>query len=88
MLSDVLKSLHKNIKVKTMQKLIDKKRFEAKCEYCRYVHIPEDRSIALCSKKGFVDFSDSCKKFRYDPLKRIPKKTVLNTDFSYEDFNI
>lgn len=71
-----------------MQKLIDKKRFDARCEYCRHARIPEDRSIILCAKKGVVDFSDSCRHYKYDPLKRVPKKGTLNTDFTEDDFKI
>ena len=71
-----------------MQKLIDKKRFDARCEYCRHARIPEDRSIILCAKKGVVDFSDSCRHYIYDPLKRVPKKVTLNTDFTEDDFKI
>ena len=71
-----------------MQKLIDKKRFDARCEYCRHARIPEDRSIILCAKKGVVDFSDTCRHYKYDPLNRVPKKVTLNTDFTEDDFKI
>lgn len=71
-----------------MQKLIDKKRFEAKCEYCAFARVPDDRSMVLCTKKGLVDFSDSCRRFKYDPLKRIPVKISLNTDFTEDDFKL
>ena len=71
-----------------MQKLIDKKRFEAKCEYCVYARVPEDRSMVLCTKKGLVEFDGSCRRFKYDPLKRVPVKITLNTDFTEDDYKL
>ena len=71
-----------------MQKLIDKKRFDARCEYCRHARIPEDRSIILCAKKGVVDFSDSCRHYKYDPLKREPNRVKLADNYTAEDFKL
>ena len=41
-----------------------------------------------CEKFGEVKSYDSCKKFVYNPLKRIPKKEVLlaNSDVNNIDF--
>lgn len=61
---------------------------EPKCEYCVHARIPEDRTEALCPKKGVVSLDYSCKKFKYDPIKRIPKKVTLQSIFTEEDFKI
>ncbi len=71
-----------------MSFFIKNKSIEPKCEYCIYAKIPDDRCEALCVKKGVVELDFSCKKFKYDALKRIPTKITLQTDFTQEDFKI
>lgn len=63
------------------------KAIEPMCEYCERVHTENDGRL-ICEKKGEVCGDDNCKKFKYDPLKRIPKSPKLNMDFSPEDFQI
>jgi hypothetical protein len=59
------------------------------CELCEYASaIAGDGVHMLCSKKGVMEKEKGCRKFRYDPLKRVPHRTVLNTDFSAADFSI
>lgn len=71
-----------------MQKLIDENKYEPKCAYCLHARIPDDKSCVLCKKKGIMSFDDSCKKFKYDPLKRVPVKIRINNDFDEDDFKI
>ena len=54
------------------------------CLYCRYgTQMNED--MMLCAKKGIVQPCDDCRKFRYDPFKRVPPKPKA-LDFSkYEE---
>jgi len=44
----------------------------------------------VCSKRGIVHQDNFCKKFRYDPQRRIPKrKPKFNPDkFNKEDFSL
>ncbi len=46
------------------------------CKYCANGKPASDDKIQ-CAKFGEVKSYDSCKKFEYSPLKRIPKKEVL-----------
>ena len=39
-----------------------------------------DPDTMLCVKAGVVDASFSCRKFRYDPLKRDPKRRTDGED--------
>ena len=58
------------------------------CEYCCYskrLTAPEEM---LCSKQGVVRSNYSCKQFKYNPLKRIPKKTISAGEYSKSDFSI
>lgn len=44
------------------------------CEFCRFASEIKTTEDMLCSHKGVVDKEYSCRKFVYDPLKRVPKK--------------
>lgn len=70
------------------QKIIDKKNYPKKCSNCFHGRTPLDKTSVLCEKKGVVDPEGSCRHYEYDPLKRIPAKPVLNTDFKPEDFEL
>lgn len=43
------------------------------CAYCRNGAKLNDDQI-LCSKRGIVSTEKSCRRFSYDPCKRIPPK--------------
>lgn len=49
------------------------KDIEKICAYCEYGTNLQNDDV-LCKKKGIVRSNFSCKKFLYDPTKRIPKK--------------
>ncbi len=70
------------------QKMLSKKKYSPKCANCFYGRTPKDNSDVICEKKGFVSPDDSCRHYKYDPLKRVPQKIVINTGFTPEDFEI
>ena len=44
------------------------------CEYCRFAgHIAGTEDM-LCDKKGVVPKGYTCRRFLYDPLKRVPRR--------------
>ena len=53
--------------------MLFRKKIEKSCAYCHYGTMLED-DLALCTKKGVVSMDGKCRKFEYDPLKRIPPK--------------
>lgn len=59
---------------------------EPKCEYCAVGTITPTGKNVLCPKKGVLAPDFSCKKFKYDPLKRVPKKMPELPKFDAEDF--
>lgn len=69
--------------------MLFRKKIERSCAYCLYgAHL--DENTILCSKKGMKTYSDKCRKFKYDPCKRIPRKAKA-LDFSkyeQEDFSL
>lgn len=44
------------------------------CEFCRYAEALSETENMLCKYKGAVEKEYSCRKFIYDPLKRVPRK--------------
>lgn len=64
------------------------RKIEPRCEYCVYASVPGDREEALCLKEGIMEPHNSCKKFKYDPLKRIPRKITFHSDFTEDDFKL
>ena len=61
---------------------------EPKCIYCKNGKISSDNKSVLCPKKGIVDKDFFCKKFSYDPMKRIPERKPELQKFSPEDFEL
>ena len=59
------------------------------CEYCSYSTVLNEEQI-LCSKKGIVLPDNKCRKFLYDPVKRVPAKAkALDfSKYSTEDFSL
>jgi hypothetical protein len=51
--------------------MLFQKDIEPRCAYCtRGTQLDEEK--ILCLKRGIVSCGDSCRAFRYDPLKRVP----------------
>lgn len=46
------------------------------CEYCRFGVLSQTKTNVLCSKQGMVDLKYNCKKWVYDPIKRIPTRQI------------
>ncbi len=58
------------------------------CEYCEFGHRAADPRMILCSKRGVVSPYYHCKRFAYDPLRRIPKRQPKLPSFTAEDFSL
>jgi len=63
-------------------------KIEPACMYCKYGKRNGDAEKVFCTKKGIVDIFHSCRKFSYDPLKRVPKKAILSNDLTADDFSL
>lgn len=53
--------------------MLFRKKIERSCAYCANGAHLGDGQI-LCAKKGLKTVDDQCRKFKYDPCKRIPPK--------------
>ena len=69
--------------------MLFRKRIERSCAYCTF-GTKLDEDTILCTKRGIKSIEDKCRKFKYDPCKRVPHK-AKPLDFSKydgEDFSL
>ena len=69
--------------------MLFRKKTPRSCTTCLFATELSDGNL-LCSKRGVVAETSSCRKFKYDPCKRIPP-CVKAPDFSKykdEDFRL
>lgn len=69
--------------------MLFRKKIERSCAYCLYGTRLEEDHI-LCSKRGMKSVENKCRKFKYDPCKRIPAKAkALDlSKYAEEDFSL
>ncbi len=69
--------------------MLFRKKIQKSCSYCKYAVRLEDDQF-LCSKKGSVEAGGKCRKFSYDPCKRVPPRPkALDFDkYNEEDFSL
>lgn len=63
--------------------MLFRKKIERVCSYCKYATKIDDEQV-LCIKKGIRACNAKCRKFIYDPIKRIPVKAKA-LDFQQYD---
>jgi len=69
--------------------MLFRKKLPKSCSYCIHgTQLNDDE--ALCIRKGIVRIDGSCRKFCYDPCKRIPLKRKASNFSKYdnEDFSL
>lgn len=69
--------------------MLFRKKIARSCSYCEYA-TKLDENRMLCIKRGVVPVYNSCRKFIYDPCKRIPPrgKNIDFSKYSEEDFKL
>ncbi len=58
------------------------------CAICQFGSKAADSDLILCVKKGVLQPDYKCKAFKYDPLKRVPKRTPELPEYTFEDFKL
>lgn len=58
------------------------------CKYCEFATQRFDTDKILCDKKGVVLAANKCRKFVYDPLKRVPPPPRVIEKIDAEAFKI
>ena len=61
---------------------------DPKCLYCRFGTQVADSDTVLCVKHGVRDKDEKCRKYRYDPLKREPRRPAALPSFAENDFTL
>ena len=61
---------------KEVARMLFRKKIDRFCSYCVYAGKLDDETY-LCAKRGFVAACHHCRKFKYDPLKRVPKRRSI-----------
>ena len=69
----------------SMSRKITNEKISPQCMYCAHGQAAADNTV-LCPKRGVMQPYSSCKKFKYDPLKRQPDFKPDNMTFKPEDF--
>ncbi|NLL39669.1 MAG: hypothetical protein GX254_08815 [Clostridiales bacterium] len=67
--------------------MLFRKKIEPSCSYCKRGTTIDEETI-ICIKRGISAPWESCKKFVYDPLKRVPAapQRLLTRGIKEEDF--
>ena len=73
---------------KKKKKLTEKLEISKVCIYCENATVIADDENVLCSLRGIVNKEFCCKKFAYDPLKRVPRPMPPMPKLSEEDLLI
>ncbi len=68
--------------------LLNSKDISPACKLCSHGMISADGECVLCVKTGIRQLDSSCHSFKYDPLKRVPRKPVGIGSFTEEDFKL
>lgn len=69
--------------------MLFRKKITRACSYCLHgTQIDEEQ--VLCIKKGVVPVDGKCRKFCYDPCKRVPAKpkALDFTKYNEEDYSL
>lgn len=69
--------------------MLFRKKMPRACSYCQYAAKINEEQI-LCMKKGVRPSYSSCRKFQYDPCKRIPPRprTPDFSKYNNDDFSL
>lgn len=58
------------------------------CANCQYSIEADEKFTVFCCFRGNTGINDSCKKFKYDVLKRKPQRIKPSGNYSPEDFSL
>ena len=71
-----------------MAKSLLNKDISPSCEYCIYGRPSQYSDEIFCPKRGVTSKTDACRHYKYDVLKRKPRRITPAGEFSAEDFEL
>lgn len=63
-------------------------RIEPACRYCHNARENADGRMILCPHQGVVAPYYACRRFRYDPLLRVPSRQPVLPKYDSSDFQL
>lgn len=57
--------------------MLFRKKIDRYCSYCQFAGKVNDETM-ICQKCGIVPAAHHCRRFRYDPLKRVPTRPAAS----------
>lgn len=70
------------------KKLVDGSDVSPECRNCIYSRPFSKEGFILCEKSGIRSITALCKKYKYNPLNRVPSRMPDITELSKEDFSL
>lgn len=70
-----------------MKKMFNKD-LTKKCAHCSHSTPLANSNEMACKIKGIVGLDDLCRKYQYDPLKRVPKPQKLEENYLPDNFTL
>ena len=69
--------------------MLFRKKIAPNCSYCLHCTKLNDEQV-LCTKRGVMPLYGQCRRFRYDPCKRIParRKALDFKKYDEEDYSL
>lgn len=64
--------------------MLFRKKIPRSCTYCAFGTMVSDEEV-LCTKRGIVSVCHHCRKFKYEPCKRVPPKASAVNFSKYND---
>ncbi len=64
------------------------KHIDPACCYCEHSTPTQNAALLRCRFQGNVDAAASCRRFRYDPLRRVPTRQVVLPHYDEEEFKL
>lgn len=70
------------------KRIINEKDVTNECQNCLFAAQLAGEDAVFCKKTGIRKMNSSCKKFKYDPLNRVPRRAPKMMEFSEKDFEL
>ena len=68
--------------------MLFRKKIDRYCTYCQFAGKIDEDSV-ICRFCGVVPAAHHCRRFRYDPLKRVPSRPKpLNAEEDEKDYSL
>lgn len=64
------------------------KKLQKSCMWCTHGRKSDYGEDVFCKKHGVTTRADSCRHYKYDPLKRTPQKQSASGYYSADDFSL